>query len=92
MNCDALAQAVVALLPDSIMIRQREYDWHSATFSGQRVVLNLRTTASVQDIATFALTLINHAFSLPHMLVADIAMVGQQDDMLTVEALVLDDD
>lgn len=92
MSGDALAEALIALLPDAVVTQQRAYDWHSATFSGKRIVLNLRTNASAEAVSEFAHILSDHEFSIPDMLVADIAMMAHHGDVLTVEALLLEED
>jgi hypothetical protein len=88
----ALAEAITALLPDAIITRQREHDWHSATFSGRRVVLDLKSAASAGQVAVFAAMLEDHEFSIPDTLVADIALTAQKGGVLTVEALLLDEE
>jgi hypothetical protein len=90
MSSCALSDAIAALLPDAIVTRKRDYEWHSATFSGKRVVLDLNSTALAMEIAAFAAALTDHEFSIPDMLVADIAMTAHHGQALTVEALLLD--
>jgi hypothetical protein len=90
MNRCGLSNALCSLLPETVVTRRRETDWHSATFSGRRIVLSLRTNASATDIAAFTDALVDHEFSVPGLLVADIAVTAQHGDALTVEALLLD--
>jgi predicted nucleic acid-binding protein len=90
MNVAVLAKAVAALLPGTVIARQRAYSWHSRTSSGQQVVLDLRTSASAKEIATFTQMLPDHEFSIQDSLVADIYLAAQHGDTLTVEALLLE--
>lgn len=95
--CSALECALASLLPNSIAIRTRTFAWCSAGFSGQRYVVELRTTSTVPDIDHFALHLGEQALPLDGQFVADIAVTARRIDhnggtVLTIEALVLDDD
>jgi hypothetical protein len=91
-----LSDALIRLLPDAIVTRRRESDWHSATFSGKQLILDLKTSAPEPDIRRFADGLAEHEFSIPNLLVADIAVAAQQEladgVLLTVEALLLEED
>lgn len=93
----ALSNALMELLPGAVIARRREYDWHSANFSGVRLVLDLRFDGldAVQAI-NFAKTVGDHDFSLPDLLVADIAAIDGRTAnggiALVVEALLLDEE
>jgi hypothetical protein len=88
----ALSEALVALLPGSFISRRRAYDWHSATFSGQRLVLDIRTVTGNEQAEAFAQILGEREFALPQRLVADIMVTARKGNLLTVEALLLDDE
>lgn len=88
----ALSDALPDLLPSAVVTRRRETDWHSATFSGRRLVLELRTIASVEAVDAFTLQLADHEFAIPGTLVADIMVAARDGEVLTVEALLLDDE
>jgi hypothetical protein len=88
----ALSDALLAMLPGAVVIRRREQGWHSATFSGRRLVLDLRTAASTEVVAAFTRQLGDCEFAIPDMLVADIAVTARDGEMLIVEALLLDDE
>jgi hypothetical protein len=85
-----LSDALLAMLPDTVIARRREFARHSATCSGRRLVLELRTAASVAEIDVFTRQLGDLEFAIPEILVADIMVSGRNGDMLTVEALLLD--
>jgi hypothetical protein len=71
--------------------------WHSATFSGERVIIILKLAgdAPAERATAFAKALPDTEFNLRRQLVADILvseMVPFEDDvLLTVEALLLDE-
>jgi hypothetical protein len=88
----ALSDALLAMLPGAVAIRSREQGWHSATFSGRRLVLDLRTAASTEVVDAFTRQLGGHEFAIPDMLVADIAVTARDGEMLKVEALLLDEE
>ena len=74
-----------------------ERDWHSATFAGKRVTLDLLWEASEADVKAFAEMLSEHEFAEADGLVADIVVTQQTSaadgaTVLTIEALVLDDE
>jgi hypothetical protein len=87
-----MTDALLAMLPDSVVIHRCEFDWHSATFSGKRLVLDLQTQATLEAIDAFAQMLGEHEFSVPAMLVADIIMTKRARNEISVEALLLDDE
>jgi hypothetical protein len=93
----SLSNALTALLPGAVIIRRREHGWRSATFSGIRLVLDLQIAGSDAVLAkNFATMVEDHEFSLPDLLVADIAVTEQRNigsaTALTVEALLLDEE
>jgi hypothetical protein len=91
-----LSDALLELLPTAIITRRRDHAWHSATLSGMRMVLDLQIegfdAARAKD---FAAMIEDHEFSLPELLVADIAVTEQRSTgsaiMMTIEALLLAD-
>lgn len=93
----ALECALVGLLHNSIAIKTRAFAWCSAGFSGKRYVVELRTTSTMSDIDKFAQNLGEQVLPLNGQFVADIAVTARRVDhnggtVLTIEALVLDDD
>ena len=93
----ALSRALCALVPGAVIARRKERGWHSATFAGKRVILDLVWDAPVADVAAFASMLSEHEFAQPDLLVADISVARQTcaaDDavVLTIEALLLGDE
>ena len=91
-----LSKALVALAPGAVVTRRVERDWHSATFAGKRVTLDLAWDAPVADVAAFAAMLSEHEFADANLLVADILVARQTSAadgaaLLTIEALLLDD-
>lgn len=92
MSSCPLSEALVALLPGAVVTRRRAQDWHSATFSGQRLQLDIRMADDDELAEAFAQSLAEHEFALPHWLVADILVTGRSGDLLMVEALLLDDE
>ena len=96
MGC-ALSAALCALAPGAVIARRTERDWHSATFSGKRVTLDLKWEASPQEVHDFANIIGEHEFELGDQIVADIVVRRQtnrveNEIILTVEALLLHDD
>ena len=91
----ALSQALCALAPGAVVTRRIERDWHSATFAGKRVMLDLAWDAPDGDVEAFAAMLGEHEFA--ELLVADIVVEGQASAadgamVLTIEALLLNDE
>ena len=91
----ALSKALCALAPGAVVTRHMERDWHSATFAGSRVTLDLVSDAPVADVEAFAAMLGEHEFAT--VLVADILVSRQTRAadgaaVLTIEALLLDDE
>ena len=94
---NALRAAIHAHLHDLSETSYRTESWHSATFAGKRVILDLVWDAPVADVAAFASMLSEHEFAQPDLLVADISVARQTcaaDDavVLTIEALLLGDE
>ena len=93
----ALSQALVALAPGAVVTRRMERDWHSATFAGKRVTLDLMWDAPVAAVNAFAAMLSEHDFDDAVLFVADIVVTQQSRApdgamVLTIEALLLDDE
>lgn len=93
----ALSRALCALAPGAIVTRRVERDWHSATFAGKRVTLDLLWAAAVADVEAFAAMLGEHEFAFADVLVADIVVARQTSavdgaKVLSIEALLLDDE
>lgn len=93
----ALSRALCALVPGAVIARRKERGWHSATFAGKRVTLDLMWDAPVADVAAFASMLSEHEFAQPDLLVADISVARQTCAadgavVLIIEALLLDDE
>jgi hypothetical protein len=93
----ALSRALCALAPGAIVTRRVERDWHSATFAGKRVTLDLLWAAAVADVEAFTAMLSEHEFAFADVLVADIVVARQASaadgaTVLSIEALLLDDE
>ena len=93
----ALSQALCALALGAVVTRRVERDWHSATFAGKRVTLDLVWNAPVAEVEAFAAMLSEHEFGNAGLLVADIVVTQQTKaadgaTVLSVEALLLDDE
>lgn len=92
-----LSKALLALLPAAEIASRKQTPWHSATFSGERVIIVLKLAGDDQAAraTAFAKALPDTEFNLRRQLVADILvseMVAFEDDvLLTVEALLLDE-
>lgn len=97
MTCCALSQALCVLAPGAFVTRRMERDWHSATFVGKRVTLDLIWGAAVADVTAFTAMLSEHQFANAALLVADIVVARQSSaadgaTVLTIEALLLNED
>ena len=93
----ALSQALCALTPGAVVTRRVERDWHSATFAGKRVTLDLAWDAAEADVEAFAAILSEHEFADANLLVADIVVARQTKAtdgsmVLSIEALLLNDE
>ena len=92
-----LSKALCALAPGAVVTRRVERDWHSATFAGKRVMLDLLWDAPVTDVEAFAAMLSEHEFVDEDLMVADITVARQASaangaTVLSIEALLLDDE
>jgi hypothetical protein len=94
----SLCRALTAILPGSEVLNRRERSWHSATFSGSRIMLGLMVAIGTTPdaIADFRQNLPENDFQLTKGFVADIAITGEgvSNDgrlQLEIEALVLDE-
>ena len=90
-------KAIANLLPGTVVARRVARDWHSATFSGQRLVITLHTDADHPALAEFVQTISDHEFALAGILVADIAVTAHSGNAdgsthLILEALLLDEE
>ena len=92
-----LSKALLALLPGAEIASRKQTPWHSATFSGERVIIVLKLVGDepAERAAAFAKALPDTEFTLRRQLVADVLVSEMQplEDgvMLTVEALLLDE-
>jgi hypothetical protein len=92
-----LSKALLALLPGAEIASRKQTPWHSATFSGERVIIVLKLVGDepAERAAAFAKALPGTEFTLRRQLVADVLVSEKQplEDgvMLTVEALLLDE-
>lgn len=92
-----LSKALLALLPAAEIASRKQTPWHSAIFSGERViiVLKLAGDAPAERATAFAKALPDTEFDLRRQLVADVLVSDMQpyEDgvLLTVEALLLDE-
>ncbi len=92
-----LTQALLAMLPGAKLISRQERAWHSATFSGSRIEINLVVPTEVDAayLAAFRDQLPEHDFALKQGCVADIAIKAEtplSDGGIeyAIEALMLD--
>jgi hypothetical protein len=91
----AFFNALLMLIPGSILDNVSRCDWHSATFTGERIVLTLRVSGenALQKARALQALLPDHEFELSRWLVADI-LVSNIETMdssvsITIEALLL---
>lgn len=93
----SLSKALLALLPGAEIASRKQTPWHSATFSGERVIIVLKLAGDdpAERAQAFAKALPDTEFNLRRQLVADIFVSEIQplEDgvLLTVEALLLDE-
>jgi hypothetical protein len=96
-SAQAAADALLALAANSQLTKITEKPWHSATFAGQRVNLQilLKGQASKSQAKTFQQMLPGHEFSLPRHFVADIviASIAATTDgtLMEIEMLVIEE-
>ena len=92
-----LSKALLAMLPGATLSSRKHAGWHSATFSGERVTVELGLTGDDRHerAARFAETLPETEFRLRRQLVADILVSNTSEAgdalLVTVEALLLDE-
>ncbi len=92
----ALADALLAMMPGSVTNALSRTEWHSATFAGQRLIIEMAVpeTADQESITAFRNGLPTHEFELKRGIVADILVTNVAENAglvtLTIEALVLD--
>lgn len=92
-----LSKALLAWLPGACLRSRKQTGWHSATFSGERVTIELGLTGDDRSerAGRFADTLPETEFRLRRQLVADILVCDTRETgdrlVLTVEALLLDE-
>lgn len=93
----SLSKALLALLPGAEIASRKQTPWHSATFSGERIIIVLKLVGDdpAERATAFTKALPDTEFSLRRQLVADIFVSEIQplEDgaLLTVEALLLDE-
>lgn len=91
-----LGRALLVRLPGAQLVGRSQAGWHSATFSGERVVLKLELAGEDSAVRAdaFAAALPDAEFHLPRQIVADILVSERRETgdamRLTVEALLLD--
>ena len=93
----ALSKALCALAPGAVVTRRVDCDWHSATFAGKRVTLDLMWDTPSTDVEVFTAMLGEHQFADADLLVADILVARQTTaadgaTVLSIEALLLGDE
>ncbi len=92
-----LSKALLALLPEAEITSRKQTPWHSATFSGERVIIVLKLAGDVpaERATAFAKALPDTEFTLRRQLVADLLVSEMQpledEVLLTVEALLIDE-
>lgn len=92
-----LTRAVINLLPGAAVVGCKRQAWHSATFSGERVILTLTLEGADSGLRYqhFAKELPEAEFTLRRQCVADILVTGQIERAdgleVTVEALLIDE-
>jgi hypothetical protein len=95
MKTHPLVRALIAMMPEACFHLVKTTDWCSMTFSGQQLVIECVAGQS-EPMSEFCAGLPDHEFSIPHMLVADIAVItsaanaDEANISCVIEALVLD--
>lgn len=96
MSGSDLAEKLCALAPGARLLQHSGCDWHSATFSGKQIVMELLWAASASAVQRFSREIAEWEFEIPGKLVADIAVsdvtLVQEGYRISVEALILDED
>lgn len=86
------------MLHGAIVTRRKECAWHSATFSGVRLEIDLQMEGpnALRDLRVFATYCQDCQVPLPGLLVADMNVVSVREladgAAVTVEALLLDEE
>lgn len=94
----SLSAALIAQLPGAIVTRRKDAPWHSATFSGMRLEIDLQIEGSsaLGEVRLFATYCQDCQLPLAGLLVADIAVVDIRElpdgAAMTVEALLVEDE
>lgn len=97
MKKTSLSDAIDTLAPALLVIARYEREWHSATFSGKRMIFDALWEGNGEQLDAFSQALPEQEFTLPGQLVADIAVTAADRASdgryrLVIEALVLDED
>jgi len=92
-----LIEALCALLPGATIESITERDWHSATFAGRQLQINMRLGGGDAESRAVRLgkMLPEHTFALPRHFVAEIALKDVSKDAagvrIFIEALLLEE-
>ena len=93
MRTHPLVRSLKAMFPDVEFTLKLSLDWCSMTFAGQKVMIE-GIAPGWLSIDDFVETLPEHEFSIPNLLVADIAVTTLENDegriAILIEALVID--
>ena len=93
MKIHPFIRALKATLPDAEYNLTSSRDWCSMTFAGQRLEIEC-TPIEGQCIDAWETALPDREFSVPNLLVADIAVTSSENDRggctILIEALVID--
>ena len=93
MKMHPLIRALKAALPDAEFTLLSSRDWCSMTFAGQQMLIECIPLES-QCTDAWATALPEREFSVPNLLVADIAVTSSKNDRggrtILIEALVID--
>ena len=93
MKIHPLVRALKATLPDAEFNLTSSRDWCSMTFAGQQIVIECRPLVG-RCTETWESSLSEREFSVPNLLVADIAVTSSKNDgggrTILIEALVID--
>lgn len=95
-NCP-LGTSLRQLLPGAIIDRLTTQDWHSATFSGQRIAIRMlaKNRKIGRDMEDFRSILPDHDFNLRSCFMADIGVrnIRQTGDNveIDIDALILEE-
>ena len=93
MKIHPFIRALKATMPDAEFTLLTSRDWCSMTFAGQQILIECIPLEG-QCIDAWATALPEREFSVPNLLVADIAVTSSENDRggcrILVEALVID--